>query len=194
MYKRRQTRPVTIEKEHEDDAQGQFENTAADLRAARQQPVTHLPQIRLERHHHRRALLIDAVPDAYQPLAHKGNRTQPDRCFGQPLDLRILDECGGIAHMIGEVETQPHQRCRYQHHPAQRQQCRRQRLAAIEPTGQQAHQRPTGKRQDRAPEHRRPERRHHPEARAEQHHEQDLHQQAIVIDHQKSRKSQSAKE
>src|SRR3990167_329719 len=56
-----------------------------------------------------------------------------------------------------------------------------------EPTGEQTHQRPAGKCQHRAPEQRRPERRHDPEAGTKQHQQQDLHQQAIVIEHRVSR-------
>jgi len=135
------------------------------------------------RDHQRRALLVDAVPHGYQPFADKGDRTQPGRRFGKAVDLDILDQPYRIAHMIRQVEPHPHQRHRHQQHPAQSQDPGRQGFTSAQPAGQQAHQRPTGERQHRAPEQRRPERRHHPEAGTKQHQQQDLHQQAIVIEH-----------
>ncbi|MNE33694.1 hypothetical protein D3C80_1273800 [compost metagenome] len=176
MDEHRQAWTIAIEKEHEDDAQGQFKDTATDLRAARQQPVADLSQVGLDRQHQRRTLLVDAVPESHQPLADQGHTTQPRRRFGQAIDLHILEQRGCVAHMVHQVEPQPHQRHRHQHHPAQRQHARREGFTTIEPAGQKTHQRPTGERQHRAPEQRRPEGRHHPEAGTEQHQKQDLHQ------------------
>ncbi len=183
-----QARTVPVEEEGEDDAQGQFQNPAADLRTACQNPVTDLPQVWFERRHERRALLIDGGPQRYQPFANQRNTCQPLRWIRQAVDLNVLDQAGCVTHMVGEIEAQPHQRRRYQQHPAQAHHQRSQRFTALEPAGQQTHQRPAGKGQHRAPDQRRPERRHHPETGTEQRQQQNLHQQTVIVEHALSTK------
>ncbi|MCY1428004.1 hypothetical protein D9M71_438740 [compost metagenome] len=87
-------------------------------------------------------------------MADNGDTTQPGRRFGQAIDLHIANEGGGIAHMVGQVETQPYQRQGHNQHPQYREHTGGQGFAAVEQARQQAHQRPAGKRQDRAPEQR----------------------------------------
>lgn len=149
MHEQRQARAVAIEEEHEDQAQGQLQDAPAHLGATGQQPVAHLPQVRLDRHHQCRALFVDAVPPTHQALAHQRQAAQPCRGLGQAIHLDILDERRGITHVIRQVEAEPDQWSRYQQHPAQGQQTGGQGFAAVEPASQQTHQRPAGKSQDR---------------------------------------------
>ena len=133
MDEHRQARAVPVEKEHEDNAQGQLKNPAADLRTARQQPVAHLPQVRFDRHDHGRTLLIDGVPHADQPLTDQRNASKPGRRFGQAFKLYIFDKRGGVTHVVCQVKTQPHQRPGHQQHPANGQDAGGQCFATIEP-------------------------------------------------------------
>src|SRR3546814_3406481 len=55
VHEHRQARTITVEKEHEHNAQGQFENATADLGTAGQQPVADLTQVRPDGHHHGRS-------------------------------------------------------------------------------------------------------------------------------------------
>ncbi|MCY1562457.1 hypothetical protein D9M68_998600 [compost metagenome] len=56
---RRQAGPVTVEKEHQDQAQGQLQHATADLRTAGQQPVADLAEVWTHGGEERRTLLID---------------------------------------------------------------------------------------------------------------------------------------
>ncbi|MCY1534180.1 hypothetical protein D9M68_695420 [compost metagenome] len=167
---------VAVEEEHQHQAQHQLDDAAADLRAARQYPVAGLAHVGPEAGEEGRALSVDGMPGAHQPLTHQGDLRQPVRRRRQAFHLHVLHQLGGIAHMLGEVAHQPDQRQGHQHHPAGREEGCGGGFAAIEQVAQKAHQRPAGKRQHGGPEQRRPEGREHPEAGAEQGQQEDLHQ------------------
>src|SRR3546814_13458297 len=90
VHEHRQARTITVEKEHEHNAQGQFENATADLGTAGQQPVADLTQVRPDGHHHGCTLLIDAVPDTHQPSAHQRQARQPYRSEEHTSELQSL--------------------------------------------------------------------------------------------------------
>ncbi|MCY1339193.1 hypothetical protein D9M69_250710 [compost metagenome] len=183
VHQGRHARAVAVEEEHQHQAQGQFEHAGTDLRAARQQPVADLAHVGLEAGEERRALLVDGGPQADQPAADQRHVVQPGRRRRQATQLHVLDQVHGVADVVGQVEAEHHQRHRHQQHPAQGEDRRRRRGVAIQPAGQQGHQRPAGEGQHGGPEQRRPERRQHPQAGGEQRQDQDLQQQAIVIWH-----------
>ncbi|MND99949.1 hypothetical protein D3C80_923430 [compost metagenome] len=151
---RRQARAIAVEEEHEYQAEGQLQHAAADLRAARQQPVAHLPQVRLDRGQQGRALLVQRLPPADQALANQRDATQPRRGIGQAVHLHVTHERRRIANVVSQVEPQPHQRQRHDQDPGSGQQAGRQGFAPAQRTRQQAHQRPAGKGQDGAPQQR----------------------------------------
>ncbi len=179
-----QARPVAVEEEDQDQAEDQFQDPSADLRAARQQPVADLADIGLEHVEERHALLVDGVPPADQAVADQRYAGHPRRRRRQALDLEILQQLHQRANVVRQAEAEPDQRQCHQDDPAQGQQARRQRLAATEQAREHAHQRPTGESQHRGPEQRRPEWRQHPETGTEQTEQQHAKQQPIVIEHQ----------
>jgi len=96
-----------------------------------------------------------------------------------------VQQCIGIAYLVGDVEAQPNQRHRHQNHPAEREQTGGERGIAIQPTGQHAHDRPAGECQNGSPEQRGSKGRQYPETGGQQPEEQNLHQQAIIVEHAK---------
>ncbi|MNY49755.1 hypothetical protein D3C86_1852110 [compost metagenome] len=87
----RQTRPVTVEKEHQHQTQGQLQHATAKLRTTCQQPVADLAEIRFEGGEERRALLVDGLPEPQQAPADQWNIAQPVRRRRQAGDLVTLE-------------------------------------------------------------------------------------------------------
>ena len=181
MHKVRKGRTVTVEEEDQHQAKHHFEHAAANLRTARQQPVADFTQIRAGTGEQRRTTGIDVIPENHQALAHQRQTPQPGGWLGQTIDLHGLEQSQARLDMVGQVETQPHQRRRQHQHPHQGQQGRGRRHPDLEWPGQQAHQRPTGEGQYRRPKQRRPERRQHQHTGAQQDKQQNLPQEAVVI-------------
>lgn len=185
VHEGRQPWPVTIEEEHQHQAQCQFEHAAADPRTAHQQPVGDLADIRPDAGDQSSALLVHRVPEVHQRITDQRQFTEPFRRRRQPFDLQVVQQRVGVANLIGDVEPQPYQWHGHQHHPAEGEQPRRERGVAVQPAGQQAHHRPAGECQHGGPEQGRRKRRQHPETGCQQAEQQDLRKQAIIVEHGK---------